>query len=79
MSRLTEAQIAKLRTVPDKWGPVPFRGDSRPIAPLLRAGMIEERNTDVTPAAWHSLPVRVVRHEWRRTDLGRRALGGNDG
>jgi len=50
---------------------MPMFGDSRPIAPLIRKGMIEIRRTDVTPPDQPF--VRVVRTEWRLTAAGRAA------
>ena len=74
MSKLTKAQLRMLSGVTEEWSIIPNRGDSRPLAPLLRAGMFEERQTDVTPSEWGDSPVRVVRHEWRITSAGRAAL-----
>jgi len=79
MSKLTKAQIQKLATIPEDWALVPFHGDTRPIAPLLRMGMFEERKTDVTPADWgQGTAVRVIKHEWRITPAGRAALANGD-
>lgn len=76
MSRLTEAQRRLLATIPDEWTAIPDGGDTRPQRPLLRAGMIETRSTDVTPPDWDS-PIRVVRPEWRITSTGLEALRPN--
>jgi hypothetical protein len=78
MSKLTKAQLRMLSTVPDDWAVIPNRGDQRPLRPLMRAKMIEDRQTDVTPEDWGAFgrsPVRLIKHEWRITDLGRSALG----
>ena len=74
--KLTDAQYQKLASIPDEWALVPVSGDTRPIPPLYRLGLIEERKTDVTPEEWGGIAsvVRMVRHEWRRTDAGRLAL-----
>lgn len=72
--KLTEAQRRKLASAPDEWAEFPLWGDHRPIPPLLRMALVEERRTDVTPADWPNGHIRLVRHEWRITDAGRQAL-----
>lgn len=74
IAKLTKAQIAKLKTVPDEWAEVPMFGDTRSIGPLARLGMTENRKIDVTPDNWGSGMIRCVRNEWRITDAGRAAL-----
>jgi hypothetical protein len=78
MARLTNAQRRKLEIVPQEWGIVPIHGDARPIAPLLRSGLVEERQIDVTPPDWEPSPIRWIRHEWRITEAGRAALSSKE-
>lgn len=72
--KLSPAQERALRRAPVQWARKPFGGDSRPIPPLERMGLIELRNVDVTPEDWQSGPVRIVRSEWRITHAGLTAL-----
>ena len=73
MSKPTYAQKKKLATVPDDWRSMPLAGDMRSYGPLERAGLIETRTIDKTPADFMR-GIRVVDRQYRRTDAGRAVL-----
>lgn len=78
MGRLSEAQRRRLSRAPNDWGPFPFFGDSRPNAPLKRAGLAEFREI-VEASPEHLGGIRFVRVEWRITPAGRQALANAGG